>query len=686
MKKLLLPLIAGFLPASLSAQLIINEFLADPPNDLAGDANGDGTRDSSTDEFIELVNTSGASVDIENWTISDGFGLRHAFVGSTVVADGQSLVIFGGGTPTGTFGGAVVTTASSGSLGLNNGGDTITIFDENNAFVSTYTYGGEGGNNTSLTLDPDLTGGAFIDHVSIGDGSLAFSPGTKNDGNPFAGDSLSLTIDPANFSEGAGAGAASGTVTRSGDLSASLTVTLASSDTSEVTVPATVDILAGQASATFSVDAVDDPDQDAGQSATITASADGIFSGTFGVMIEDDEDPIPTITLSADPARISENGETSTVTIEISAASDTGYTFDLSGDDTTELMVPSTVTVPALATTATFVVTGIDDADTDGAQTVTVTASDPGALIVAAEVEVIVTDDEAFTAPAVVINELRTDNAGTDTEEYLEIYSATTDFSLDRVWLIVLGDRGGSDTTGNIDRAYELTGMNATGNYFLIGNDNMTGATPDFFVGTNIFENGDSETFLLVTDFTGAVGDDLDTDNDGSLDSEPWGSVIDAVSIVEPGDAPGSVGFGYAESLGFAGANVTSDGEFVPAHVFRSPNGTGAWFLGAFGSEEVPATDTPKTENGVPVGPPVGEVVVVVDFFLDQGGASAVIVAKGLGVKSWKIQTSDDLGNADAWADLSVGFVETDNPDGTTSFTFAREAGDERQFYRLIEQ
>jgi hypothetical protein len=57
MKKLILPLSLAILPVGLSAQLVLNEFLADPVNDLAGDANGDGTRDGSQDEFIELVNT-----------------------------------------------------------------------------------------------------------------------------------------------------------------------------------------------------------------------------------------------------------------------------------------------------------------------------------------------------------------------------------------------------------------------------------------------------------------------------------------------------------------------------------------------------------------------------------------------------------------------------------------------------
>ena len=239
------------------------------------------------------------------------------------------------------------------------------------------------------------------------------------------------------------------------------------------------------------------------------------------------------------------------------------------------------------------------------------TVSDSSNFIDSATLDILVADDEAFAAPDIVINELRIDNAGTDTEEYLEIYGGVAGYNLDRVWLIVLGDQGGSDPTGNIDRAYDLTGLSATGNYFLIANDNITGATADFSVGTNIFENGDSETFLLVTDFVGSEGEDLDTDNDGVLDSMPWGSVIDAVSIVVSGDDPAVVG--YAESLGFSGANVVADPESTSelAHALRSPNGNGAWFAGPFGSEEEPAIDTPGSENGLLVLPPAAELPVI---------------------------------------------------------------------------
>jgi predicted extracellular nuclease len=168
--------------------LVINELHADPDASIAGDANGDGTRDGSEDEFIELVNVSGADLDISGWTLSDAVDVRHTFPGGTVVSNNCSVVVFGGGTPTGTFGDAVVQVASTGFVGLNNSGDTVTVSNGGGDVVS-YTYGSEGGNNQSLTRDPDITGpDPLVQHTTAaGSGGALFSPGTQVDGTAFAG-------------------------------------------------------------------------------------------------------------------------------------------------------------------------------------------------------------------------------------------------------------------------------------------------------------------------------------------------------------------------------------------------------------------------------------------------------------------------------------------------------------------
>ncbi len=168
---------AGNAVNSIPHGLVINEFQADP-DAVLGDANGDGTPSTTQDEFVEIVNNSNLPLDIHNWELHDAIGLKHTF--DTIIPGYGAIVIFGGGTPTGIFGGSIVKTASSGGLGLNNTGDNIIIKNSSGTSVLSYTYGSEGGDNQSVTRDPDITGG-FVKHSTTA-GALLFSPGTKNDG------------------------------------------------------------------------------------------------------------------------------------------------------------------------------------------------------------------------------------------------------------------------------------------------------------------------------------------------------------------------------------------------------------------------------------------------------------------------------------------------------------------------
>ncbi|MEJ2128889.1 MAG: lamin tail domain-containing protein [Woeseiaceae bacterium] len=77
--------------------LIVNELQADPDASL-GDANGDGVTNTSQDEFVEIVNISGAAIDISGWTLSDAVAVRHTFAAGSVIGAQCSMVVFGGGT------------------------------------------------------------------------------------------------------------------------------------------------------------------------------------------------------------------------------------------------------------------------------------------------------------------------------------------------------------------------------------------------------------------------------------------------------------------------------------------------------------------------------------------------------------------------------------------------------------
>jgi len=183
--------------------LVINEINADPASGISGDANGDGTRDSTDDEFVEIVNTGSTAVDISGFTLSDLSGLRHTFAAGTVIQPGQAIVVFGGGTPTGSFSGATVVTASSGSLSLNNSGDTITLADDMGTTITQVVYGSEGGANQSLTRDPDGTG-SFAQHSTVtGANGALFSPGSQIDGSAFEAP-VTVALEETFETDGAG--------------------------------------------------------------------------------------------------------------------------------------------------------------------------------------------------------------------------------------------------------------------------------------------------------------------------------------------------------------------------------------------------------------------------------------------------------------------------------------------------
>jgi len=164
---------------------LINEVHYDPASGSAGDANGDGTRSPLQDEFIEFFN-SGPQIDLSGYTISDASQVRHIFPAGSIVPVNGVIVVFGGGTPTGSFGGAIIQTASNGQLNMSNAGDLVTLADASGNTVLTFDISPLSGNpNESYTRNPDLTG-SFEQHAGITEANGAlFSPGTKLDGTNF---------------------------------------------------------------------------------------------------------------------------------------------------------------------------------------------------------------------------------------------------------------------------------------------------------------------------------------------------------------------------------------------------------------------------------------------------------------------------------------------------------------------
>ncbi len=182
--------------------VLINEFLADPgaseTDPTVGDANHDGVRSASEDEFVELVNTTVNDIDISGYRIfsrSTGADVqRHVFLAGSVLPSCSAIVVFGGGTASfnpndSAFGGAQVVRASSGGLALGNGEGVITLQDQNGAIVNLVAYGGSSGieadNDQSVTRSPDITGN-FAQHLAASGGARPYSPGTQLNVAPFS--------------------------------------------------------------------------------------------------------------------------------------------------------------------------------------------------------------------------------------------------------------------------------------------------------------------------------------------------------------------------------------------------------------------------------------------------------------------------------------------------------------------
>ena len=179
--------------------------------------------------------------------------------------------------------------------------------------------------------------------------------------------------------ESGGVLAEAGTVTLDRVPTSDVLIELNSADTTEVTVPSTVTILAGQTSAKFDVTIVDDAEIDGIQTAMVGAHAPyaNIPNASPAAIAVSDNDAYLAVQL---PAAAWENAGTlvglGTVTIGGTLTYD--LTVSLRSDDTSELEDPAAVTILAGQTSATFALKVVDDPDQDGVQTVTVTASAPG--------------------------------------------------------------------------------------------------------------------------------------------------------------------------------------------------------------------------------------------------------------------------------------------------------------------
>ena len=188
------------------------------------------------------------------------------------------------------------------------------------------------------------------------------------------------------------------------------------------------------------------------------------------------------------------------------------------------------------------------------------------------------------TAHAASLNEIRISHSTADDDNNFYELAGSPGESLDGLTVLTIS---GEFAPGQIDFASNLGGLSIPADgYFLAADNGGFYPNTDLTTGHDYF--GSPTSFLLVTGFTGMQGDDLDTNNDGTLDTTPWTSIVDAVSMLD-GDANPDFAYG-------GGPLVPPDGNFPAAHAYRLPNGTGGWLSLADAFTNT-AADTPGVAN-----------------------------------------------------------------------------------------
>lgn len=246
---------------------------------------------------------------------------------------------------------------------------------------------------------------------------------------------------------------------------------------------------------------------------------------------------------------------------------------------------------------------------------------------------------QTFPAPqalAPVINEFSASTAGDDVE-FVEIYgSPDTNYSAYTV-LEIEGDSGSA--IGTVDEVIAV-GTTGAGGLWLAD------------LAANTLENG-TITLLLVKDFTGALTNDLDTDNDGVLDVTPWSELVDSVAVNDGG--AGDITFGVPTLVvGYDGAS------FAPGGASRIPDGTDTdtaadWVRNDFDKAGITGfVGTPVVGEAYNTPGAPNQVVTVVDTAPTVASTNPAAGATGVALDaSLAVTFSEDVAVTGTWYDIT---------------------------------
>jgi Fungalysin metallopeptidase (M36)/Calx-beta domain/Putative Ig domain/Fungalysin/Thermolysin Propeptide Motif len=185
-----------------------------------------------------------------------------------------------------------------------------------------------------------------------------------------------------------GDGIIQGTITADVAPANDIAISLFSSDTNTVQLPETVTLPAGQTETFFSANIPDDSLINWDRNITITAHVVNWTDATANLLVHDNEDTNSNLQLPLQ-VRQSNGTITNAAKLLISNPAATNIIFQLTSSDTTKLTVPQNVIIPSGQTSAVFNLTLEDNNETNGTESVQVTADAAGFSNAFASVSVI---------------------------------------------------------------------------------------------------------------------------------------------------------------------------------------------------------------------------------------------------------------------------------------------------------
>ncbi|PQO38019.1 hypothetical protein C5Y97_07990 [Blastopirellula marina] len=319
--------------------------------------------------------------------------------------------------------------------------------------------------------------------------------------------------------------------------------------------------------------------------------------------------------------------------------------------------VPVVVTfMPGTAATPqTVTITAVNDTAVEGLHSseisFSVTSADGNYNgLAVSPVSVTIVDDDAPVSTNAVINEFVADHTGTDDYAFVEIFAPGVSVPTDLSGLTLLEIEGGASNRGTIDKIAAI-GLTDANGYFV----------------ANLDAENDTVTYLLVSGFTGSVGDDLDTNDDGILDATPWTAIVDSVATIDNpladfayADAPALTPDLDGDSFQYGGASRIPNGtDTDTVNDWVRNNFSGAGFAAFPGATPNPgeALNTPGAANVVSASDTVAPTILAVKVAGSSWSSAFLTSVDAAESEGWLLEEANQLRNL-SWTNVDTIYVQ----------------------------